>query len=360
MFRQVKNPLRAGLQWLSLGMVLLVVAPFCVWISAMMTVNHTGYFLGRALTGSMEPTIMTNDFMIHEAVTFADIAVGDIVTYDGGVVDHICHRVIEIGADYAILQGDANAVADAPVMPEQIVSRVVAVHDTFTPLVTLLVGRWNVDDTGASTLRVVVGMVLGMVCLLGALWWLYKPLSVVITWLFWRKWGKAMVAEQDLMAPFAVAYASAGWMKRMALLWRFTRYYRIAMYTPREANAFDKALAQRLVTIRVVVALATVGLVVTMCCHWDGIVSWLVGAEQWGVELEWSVVWRAMGWLLAVLALIRLVWLGWELWAIGSTSQEKSLRYLLNLRWELCLEHSIAATRRKLEKRRNHLERLLR
>jgi len=69
------------------------------------------------ISGSMQPAIMAGDLLIiQEQKEYEE---QDIVTYrsNGGL---ITHRIIEIEKGQAIMQGDANNVADDPVPVESI------------------------------------------------------------------------------------------------------------------------------------------------------------------------------------------------------------------------------------------------
>ena len=71
-----------------------------------------GYGCAVVLTGSMEPTIMTNDLIFVRAET--DFEVGDVVVYQSGRM-LVVHRIVDIDGELVTTQGDANNVADEPV-----------------------------------------------------------------------------------------------------------------------------------------------------------------------------------------------------------------------------------------------------
>lgn len=71
------------------------------------------------LTGSMEPTININDFIIVKKPN--NIEINDIVSYnDGKSKNETLHRVISINGNEVITKGDANNTADAPININQI------------------------------------------------------------------------------------------------------------------------------------------------------------------------------------------------------------------------------------------------
>ena len=71
------------------------------------------------MTGSMEPTININDFVIMKRPK--DIKVNDIVSYKAkSNKNEILHRVISINNDEVITKGDANNTEDKPINKNQI------------------------------------------------------------------------------------------------------------------------------------------------------------------------------------------------------------------------------------------------
>ena len=102
-----------------------------------------GYGAAVVLTGSMEPTIMTDELIIVQAQE--DYEVGDVVVYQTGKI-LVVHRIIAMDAETVTTQGDANNVADAPVDLAHIKGRVIrhipnvgtAVRILKTPWATVL------------------------------------------------------------------------------------------------------------------------------------------------------------------------------------------------------------------------------
>ncbi len=65
------------------------------------------------LTGSMEPTLDINDFVIIKKTN--NIEIGDIVSYqDETVKMEVLHRVVNIEGDKITTKGDANNTEDKP------------------------------------------------------------------------------------------------------------------------------------------------------------------------------------------------------------------------------------------------------
>lgn len=71
------------------------------------------------VTGSMEPSIGVNDFVIMKQPS--DISVGDVVSYaDVTSNQEVLHRVVKIDGDTLITKGDANNTEDQPIHRQQL------------------------------------------------------------------------------------------------------------------------------------------------------------------------------------------------------------------------------------------------
>lgn len=86
----------------------------------------------RASGTSMEPAIGDGDWITVARVSPGEIVRGDVIFYHSGRRT-IAHRVVEIRATQPdgpmfVVRGDAKAGCDAPVMPGQILGKVVAVE----------------------------------------------------------------------------------------------------------------------------------------------------------------------------------------------------------------------------------------
>ena len=84
----------------------------------------------KVLTGSMEPTILTDDYIIIDRTATSELSEGDIISYysnDPAIAGMVVtHRIVGILDDGRYLtRGDANTVNDVPVSKEQIVGRYV-------------------------------------------------------------------------------------------------------------------------------------------------------------------------------------------------------------------------------------------
>lgn len=99
-----------------------------------------GYRPAFAMTGSMEPEIMTHSIIISKEITKPEkeIAIGDIVSFDtlqNGETVNITHRIQRIEGNYIITKGDNNKDADLyPVPIESVSGKVVFIWNGFAKI----------------------------------------------------------------------------------------------------------------------------------------------------------------------------------------------------------------------------------
>ena len=117
------------------------------WNSRSLTGNMLpmtfGYGAAVVLSGSMEPTIMTDDLIFVEAQESYEV--GDIVVYQSGKM-LIVHRIVAMDEESVVTRGDANNVDDEPVPPSFIKGEVIGwvsglgtvVRIIKTPVVSLM------------------------------------------------------------------------------------------------------------------------------------------------------------------------------------------------------------------------------
>ena len=123
--KEILSYLEWGLLVISFGLV--IYAFICTARGKAVTVF--GYSLLHVVTGSMEPTISTGDYVIVRREEIPDLKKDDIVAYytkDPEIYGSlVIHRIYEITEDGKyITKGDANLVADAlPVEPDQVLGR---------------------------------------------------------------------------------------------------------------------------------------------------------------------------------------------------------------------------------------------
>lgn len=94
----------------------------------------TGGTALTVLSGSMTPSLPPGYILVYQPVNADTLKAGDVIAYQpdsditGGIP--ITHRVIEVATagghtSEVIVQGDANPAADKPVMPGQIIGKMV-------------------------------------------------------------------------------------------------------------------------------------------------------------------------------------------------------------------------------------------
>ena len=78
-----------------------------------------GIKVAIVLTGSMEPTLEINDFVIVKKPS--NIKENDIISYNDNISKkEVLHRVIKIDEDEIITKGDANNTEDLPINIKQV------------------------------------------------------------------------------------------------------------------------------------------------------------------------------------------------------------------------------------------------
>jgi signal peptidase I len=107
---------------------------------------------------SMQPTIREGERVTVVAVAPRDVREGNIVLYRASR-RLFAHRVVAIGTTDSgtrvfTLRGDAALGCDAPVMPDQVIGRIVSVERN---------GRWRRLDTHGAAARVAARRLIGRV-----------------------------------------------------------------------------------------------------------------------------------------------------------------------------------------------------
>lgn len=130
-------------------------------VAVLATPAATPAYLGSATSGSMAPTIETDDGYV--VVGPGDVSVGDVVVFEsaerGG---YVTHRIIEETPEGFVTRGDANPVTDQaagmrPVPRSSIVGEVLSVGGAPVVLPGLGVLVRVVDEHGVAALAVVAG-----------------------------------------------------------------------------------------------------------------------------------------------------------------------------------------------------------
>ena len=85
--------------------------------------NYFGYTLFEVASGSMEPTLYTNDvILVH--ITKKDLKEKDIIAFNSENAI-ITHRIIFIDGDTITVKGDNNNTIDMPINKSQVIGKVV-------------------------------------------------------------------------------------------------------------------------------------------------------------------------------------------------------------------------------------------
>lgn len=113
--------------------VLAIAIAFTAYVMVMnakgKAVSVFGYSVLRVVTGSMEPTIFTGDYIVVHQTEPSDLKKGDIISFysdEDNIKDLlVTHRIVEVKEDGTfITQGDANNKPDdIPVRAERLVGK---------------------------------------------------------------------------------------------------------------------------------------------------------------------------------------------------------------------------------------------
>lgn|GEM_PF-3408720 len=110
---QTRHTLDLPLWFVGTLRITLVFNPFHVWVSL-----DSNYKLFTFLTSSMSPTIKNGNWILVKKVSFEEIQIGDIITFNIDDSNYITHRVVGIeeqdGERQLVTKGDANAQEDLP------------------------------------------------------------------------------------------------------------------------------------------------------------------------------------------------------------------------------------------------------
>ena len=91
-----------------------------------------GSFRFRARGRSMMPFVRPGDVLLVEPVDPARLRTGEIILFHQRSTSHVVHRLIRRvkrdGRLVFIAQGDNSAIADAPILAEQVLGRVVGIE----------------------------------------------------------------------------------------------------------------------------------------------------------------------------------------------------------------------------------------
>lgn len=151
--------MKVKVQWflsklLNLISIGIIVLSIFILLTVIMTKNNEspsfmGYSFFRVLTGSMEPTIPTDSFILVKKVDSEQIEKGDIISFyatdssfESAVVTHRVKEIIKEEENYYfITQGDANNVVDSSYVYKENVVGVVVGHSLWVGKIVKLMAN---------------------------------------------------------------------------------------------------------------------------------------------------------------------------------------------------------------------------
>ena len=136
----VKKSLIKKILW---WVVYVTVLAVLIWVipKAMSYALHSDYPMASITSGSMWPALKKGDLVFIKGTGKEDINIGDIIVYRNERGFTI-HRVIEKNDETVVTKGDANNVADSPVIYEDIIGKAVERKDK--PIRIPLLGNVNI------------------------------------------------------------------------------------------------------------------------------------------------------------------------------------------------------------------------
>ena len=131
-FLQHKEKLRQWAVRIILFVYVTVIASMCITKGVSGKASIFGYRPYFIMSGSMEPTIKTYQFVLGVPVEPEDVAVGDIIAYNRyssaskAIKQTVIHRVVTIDDQTVTCKGDNNKDADRPVDVSRIGYKIIA------------------------------------------------------------------------------------------------------------------------------------------------------------------------------------------------------------------------------------------
>ena len=102
----------------------LIVYSFSKYVLKSEVPNVFGFSILKVISGSMEPTIKIDDYIIIQKRN--DYKIGDIITYKDKNDNLVTHRIIEMGT-VVITKGDNNNVQDEAINKDMIKGKVLLI-----------------------------------------------------------------------------------------------------------------------------------------------------------------------------------------------------------------------------------------
>ena len=90
-------------------------------IFSMLNLSFFGYRLYKVGSGSMEPYLKVNNYILVKEVK--DYKVNDVITYKSDK-SFVTHRIVKIKKDKITTKGDANNKEDKPISKDKVIGKV--------------------------------------------------------------------------------------------------------------------------------------------------------------------------------------------------------------------------------------------
>lgn len=112
----------------AVAVIILLVFATLLWLAFQRSTGDSfptifGYGYAKVASGSMEPAIHVGELVVVD--TRSQVHEGDVIMYLDSDSRLITHRVIYMDAEQLITQGDANDIADTPIVAASVVGVII-------------------------------------------------------------------------------------------------------------------------------------------------------------------------------------------------------------------------------------------
>ena len=265
MFKFIKklytdNPLRF-ITYSVVGLIAFLILVIVIGINInqyILNSNHTEYKGSKStivITGSMEPVIRVNSIVKVEYTNFEDIDLDDIIRfYNPDLGYSVMHRVVALGDNYLITKGDNNSSVDAfKVTKDNIQGKVIEIHNEYADVLSVIFGRFNIDNISLSLLRILIGFVASALLVSGIALLIYYIFDFAMIDHFWLNkqsdmqdsidWLDQRVTKDNfnsIVDSYRNKLKSTKGIKKLMMKFRFLRYYDIMCTEEKEAKRVIK------------------------------------------------------------------------------------------------------------------------
>ena len=167
-----------------------VVGGICILIVMLFGVGSPFYRPIVVVSGSMLPTIEINALCMVKLGGFDSLKEGDIIMYyHPGINERITHRVVEVGEDFVITQGDANSIHDdIPVIEDMYIGKIVGIWNGANRFMNAFVARGQFQKGNA------VALIFIMLTSISVLY-------LCLRWVFLKLWAMTLSILQKAYTP---------------------------------------------------------------------------------------------------------------------------------------------------------------